>query len=88
MSNQTTRERITKVIRRSLSDRPDIRGIDTLQDSDPLDALGLDSLTVLDLVYDLQQEFECDGDPRDLAGLQTIGDLAAYLEAREGTASA
>lgn len=87
MSNQTTRQRITKVVRRSLSDRPDLADIETLQDSDPLDNLGLDSLTVLDLVYDLQQEFQCDGDPRDLAGLKTIGDLAAYLEAREGTAS-
>ncbi len=85
MTRATTLKRIGNVIQRSLSDRPDLLDMKFLKETTPLDHLGLDSLTVLDLVYDLQEEFHCGGDLRDLAGLQTVGDLAAYLEANEGT---
>ncbi len=87
MPHEATLKRIGAVIRRSLSDLPNLPDAGPFQESTPLDALGLDSLTVLDLVYDLQQEFKCEGDMRDLTGLRTLGDLAVYLEAREGSDS-
>lgn len=79
MLRKTTLERIHSVLCRSLSDHPNIIGVE-LTDATPLDSLGLDSLTVLDLIYDLQQEFQSYGDVRDLAGLRTVGELADYLE--------
>lgn len=83
MPHEATLEKIRKVLQRSLRDQP--AGKEPAFDAGtPIDALGLDSLTILDLVYDLQQEFDCeDDDVRNLAGLRTVGDLASYLETRQ-----
>jgi acyl carrier protein len=44
--------------------------------------LGFDSLSILDLVYDVQQAFAIDFDAEELVGVRTVGDLVSFLEAR------
>jgi acyl carrier protein len=38
---------------------------------------------MLDLMYDLQQEFGIDFEPQDLVKVATVGDLAAFIEGRK-----
>lgn len=82
MPHETTLERIRRVLQNALRDRFD-NDEPAIDAGTPIDSLGFDSLTMLDLVYDLQQEFQFDDDVRELADLQTVGDLANYLESRQ-----
>ncbi|HOW97197.1 MAG TPA: acyl carrier protein [Kiritimatiellia bacterium] len=47
-------------------------------------SLGIDSLAMLDLMYDLQQEFGIEFEPQDVVNVSTVGDLAAFIEGRMG----
>lgn len=47
-----------------------------------VDSLGIDSLAMLDLMYDLQQEFHIEFEPEELVAVKTVGDLATFLEQR------
>ncbi len=49
-------------------------------------SLGFDSLTILDLVYDIQQEFRVEFEAEKLAGVRTVGDLIAFLKSCMGGA--
>lgn len=43
-------------------------------------SLGFDSLTILDVIYDMQQQFGIDFDPEELVSVNTVGELAAFIE--------
>jgi acyl carrier protein len=45
-------------------------------------AIGFDSLTILDLVYDIQQAFHVEFDAEELSGVLKVGDLVTFLEKR------
>jgi acyl carrier protein len=42
--------------------------------------LGIDSLAMLDLIYDVQQEFGIEFDPQELVRVRTVGQLATFIE--------
>ena len=41
--------------------------------------LGFDSLSILDLIYDVQQEFGIEFDAEELVNVNTVGDLADFI---------
>lgn len=45
-------------------------------------AIGFDSLSILDLVYDIQQAFGVSFDAEELTGIAKVGDLVTFLEKR------
>lgn len=47
-----------------------------------IESLGFDSLTILDLVYDIQQEFGIEFEAEGLAGVKTVGELARFLKSK------
>ena len=47
-------------------------------------SLGFDSLSILDLVYDVQQEFGVEFEAESLAGVRTVGQLIAFLKSKMG----
>ena len=47
-----------------------------------IDALGFDSLSILDLIYDIQQGFGLEFEIEELAQVGTGGDLLSFLERR------
>jgi acyl carrier protein len=55
---------------------------DHLPESTPIASLGFDSLSILDLVYDLQQTFHLEFEAEDLLGIKTVADLLDWLTAR------
>ena len=48
----------------------------------PIESLGFDSLTILDLVYDIQQEFGIEFEAEGLAAVRTVGDLVNFLKSK------
>jgi len=44
-----------------------------------IESLGFDSLSILDLIYDIQQEFDVEFDAEELVSIQTVGELAEFL---------
>lgn len=45
-----------------------------------IEALGFDSLSILDLIYDIQQSFEVSFEAQDMINITTVGELADFLE--------
>ncbi len=45
-----------------------------------IETLGFDSLSILDLIYDVQQAFGITFDAEKLTDIRTVGELAAFLE--------
>jgi len=58
---------------------------DNLPESTLISALGFDSLSILDLVYDLQQTFHLEFEAEELLGIKTVADLIDWLAARTTT---
>lgn len=52
---------------------------DTVGADSQIQSLGFDSLTVLDLVYDIQQQFSVQFEAEELTKVKTVGHLAAFL---------
>ena len=55
---------------------------DNLTETDTIEALGFDSLSILDMIYDVQQAFELEFEAESVAGVKTVGDLVSFLETR------
>ena len=55
---------------------------DVVTDRTRIDALGFDSLSILDLIYDIQQGFGLEFELEELAQVATVGDLVSFLERR------
>lgn len=58
---------------------------DQVPESTPIAELGFDSLSILDLVYDLQQTFHLEFEAEELMGIKTLADLIDWLVARTST---
>ena len=53
---------------------------DSVSDETTIGALGFDSLSILDLIYDIQQIFEIDFEAEDMVGVNTVGALIEFLQ--------
>jgi acyl carrier protein len=59
------------------------RDVTTIKPGDALrNDLGLDSLTTIELLYRIEEEFDVEVPDTDLPGLVTVADVTAYLERR------
>ena len=56
---------------------------DAVNADSAISSLGFDSLSILDLVYDIQQEFGFEFEAEELVGVRTVGQLAAFLEKKQ-----
>lgn len=46
--------------------------------------IGFDSLSILDLLYDVQQGFGIEFDAEEMTGIKTVGDLITFLQGKVG----
>ena len=59
------------------------RDVTTIKPGDALRSdLGLDSLTTIELLYRIEEEFDVEVPDTDLPGLVTVADVTAYLQRR------
>ena len=83
-----TREEIAatliEVMKNSTEEPVDWNG---LTETSKIDALGFDSLSVLDLIFYIKEQFEFEVEVDELSGVSTFGDMLDFLEHRlQGTA--
>ena len=55
---------------------------DAVTTENTIASLGFDSLSILDLMYDIQQEFQIEFEAEEMIHIKTVGDLVAWLEAK------
>ncbi len=79
MSREEIMEGLGQVIEESSAEEIDWS---TVTEDIKFEAFGLDSLSVLDLIFDLEQEFEVQVPAEDMLEMETVGDLVTYLEQR------
>ena len=53
---------------------------DSVSEKSTIESLGFDSLSILDLVYDIQHEFKLDFNAEEMVNIRTVGDLADFLK--------
>lgn len=53
---------------------------DTFGEATRLDSLGLNSLAILNLLFDLEEEFGLEIDAETMGEMGTVGDLVSYLQ--------
>jgi acyl carrier protein len=55
---------------------------DSVTAESTIESIGFDSLSILDLVYDIQQSFHVEFEAESLAGVKTVGQLADFLKSK------
>ncbi len=71
---------IFEKIRDLLAEQLDIPADSITPDSDIIDDLEADSLTVLDMVMTLEDEFDIEIPDEDVEKLRTVGSVVSYVE--------
>ncbi len=71
---------IFEKIRDLLADQLDIPADSITPESDIIDDLEADSLTVLDMVMTLEDEFDIEIPDEDVEKLRTVGNVVSYVE--------
>ncbi len=77
MNRQDILKRLGTVIEESSAEDIDWSTVD---ETTTLESFGFDSLSVLDLIFDLDQEFDTEIEAAEILKMQTIGDMITYLE--------
>ena len=77
MSAATTQDRLINVLNESLPNGVDANAV-TPEAS--LNSFGVDSLVLIDLIFDLEQEFGVKLAAQQLMAMKTVGDLTTYLD--------
>jgi acyl carrier protein len=72
-------QRLTRVIADSTSAPPDAAGV---TEDTSLESFGVDSLILIDLIFDIEQEFGVKLAAEELTSMREMGQLVSHLEAR------
>jgi acyl carrier protein len=54
----------------------------TVDESTSIESFGFDSLSVLDLIFDLEQEYGVQIQPEEMPAMKQVGDLVTFLAER------
>jgi acyl carrier protein len=55
---------------------------DAVLESTAIESLGFDSLSILDLIYEIQQKFKVEFEAESMVDIRTVGDLVDFLQRR------
>lgn len=79
MTHAEVMSRLRSVMKKASNENVDW---DAVKEEDTIESLGFDSLTILDLIYDIQQKFSLQFEAETLVGVKTVGELADFLQDR------
>jgi len=78
-----TREEIAERLRNTMEAATEVEvDWDAVTLDTTIASLGFDSLSILDLIYDVQSEFGLDFEAEELVTVQTVGELVEYLHGK------
>ena len=75
-------DRLRGIVREASVEDLDVEKIDA---ATTIESLGFDSLSILDLLYDIEQELDIHVEATDVMKLETIGEVADLLAKRLGS---
>jgi len=52
---------------------------DAISSESTIESLGFDSLSILDLMYDIQQEFDIEIEGEEIVDIKTVDELTAFI---------
>lgn len=78
-SREKIRKQLENVVEQSSAEDVDWS---TVSDETTIDTFGFDSLSVLDLLFDLEQEFSIQIQAEDMINMKCVGDLVDFLGER------
>ncbi|MBN1672920.1 MAG: acyl carrier protein [Kiritimatiellae bacterium] len=81
MTRDEINEKLRELMKRTSQELVDWNAV---TEETAVESLGIDSLAMLDLVYDLQQAFGIEFEPEALIQVKTVGDLTTFLAQRIG----
>lgn len=76
MTREEIVERLRNVMKQSC---PQAVDLDSVTFDTMIATLGFDSLSMLDLIYDIQQEFGVEFEAERMVGISTVGQLVDFL---------
>jgi len=78
-----TRDQITENLKSLLRQQKQLKiEVDKISPESRIDAIGFDSITILDFVYDLEERFKIRIEMADLVSIRHVKDLVGYLEGK------
>ena len=78
-----TRDQITETLKDLLRQQKQLKiEVDKISPESRIDAIGFDSITILDFVYDLEEKFKVRIEMADLVSIRHVKDLIGYLEGK------
>jgi acyl carrier protein len=72
-------DRLGKILRESTASEVDWG---TVSEETTIESLGFDSLTILDLLFDIDEEFGLETSAKDILDIGTVGEMVTFLEKR------
>ena len=79
MSREEILERLGRVVQESATDEIDWSAV---TEETSFESFGFDSIAVLDLIFDVEQEFGVQIAAEEILGKKTVGDLVTFLESK------
>ncbi|MEM7587135.1 MAG: acyl carrier protein [Acidobacteriota bacterium] len=79
MSDEAIIIRLRNILRDNSAEEYDW---DQVNGDTTIESLGIDSLSILDLLYDIDQEFDIQLEGADVVDTRTVGEIAALLKQR------
>lgn len=76
----TDKAAIVAVVGEMISELTGVDGGEVASDDRLMEDLGMDSLQSMELLSRLSEEYEIDPDMEDVQGVQTVGDVVAFLQ--------
>jgi acyl carrier protein len=83
MNQDEILDRLRGIVREASVEDVDANGISA---ATTIESLGFDSLSILDLLYDIEQELDVKVEASDVIKAKTVGDVAELLAKRIGSA--
>lgn len=79
MTDQEILQKLREVMKTSSQEEIDW---DAIGPGSGIDSLGFDSLSILDLTYDIQQEFGLEFEAEEMAKVATVQDMIDFLKSK------
>ena len=81
MTSVIARDEIQTRLKALLEAQPEIQvDVTKITEETAFDDVGFDSLSILDFMYEMEEQFGIQLEVKDLLGLDTVGDLIGHLQ--------
>ena len=79
MERQEIYDRLGEILKESSASEVDWS---TVNEETTIEALGFDSLTILDLLFDIDEKFDLETNAKDILEIGTVGEMVTFLAER------